>query len=219
MEWLSDSLSILSGGLESFWHGLALLADSDFWLGLLHKYKYWIVILGALVEGEMVLLLAGGAAYHGYMNVHMVMLISFLGALIHDHLLFFIGRSFGKKILNRSPSWHARILKVSHLIHKYDNLFIMSFRFVYGLRTITPLIVGNSRIPWKRYTVLVSISAAIWAIVVAYLGFTFAMALEIILADFDRYKTYLGIGVGLLIAGVIGILTYRNYRTEKKKKS
>ncbi|UNM06750.1 MAG: VTT domain-containing protein [Holosporaceae bacterium] len=62
--------------------------------------------------------------------------------------------------------------KVSDLIHKYDNLFIMSFRFVYGLRTVTPLLCGNSRIEWKRYALLVSVSALIWAVVVAYLGYT-----------------------------------------------
>jgi membrane protein DedA with SNARE-associated domain len=212
-EWLSSIMEWIGEGIYSIKH----LADVDFWLNLLHEYKYWVVILGALLEGEMVLLLAGGSAYHGYMNVHWVMFIAFLGALIHDHLLFFIGRSFGKKLINRSPLWHGRISKVSDLIHKYDNLFIMSFRFVYGLRTVTPLIVGNSKIPWQRYTVLVSISAAIWAITVAYLGFTFAMALDVILKDFDRYKKYLAIGGGLLIVGIVGILKYRKYLKEKRK--
>lgn len=197
---------------------LKSLADSQFWLGLLHEYKYWIVILGALLEGEMVLLLAGGAAFHGYMNVHLVMLISFLGAMLHDNLLFFVGRVFGRRLFNTSPKWHKRISKVSDLIHKYDNLFIMSFRFVYGLRTLTPIIVGNSRIEWKRYIILVSISALIWAIVVAYLGYTFAMALDVIIANFDKYKTYLAVGAGVLILTVIGFFKYRAYVAEHKKK-
>ncbi|UNM06304.1 MAG: DUF2312 domain-containing protein [Holosporaceae bacterium] len=77
--WASDIGSILWAYVDHILLLLKSLADSQFWLNLLHKYKYWIVILGALLEGEMVLLLAGGAAFHGYMNVHMVMLISFLG--------------------------------------------------------------------------------------------------------------------------------------------
>lgn len=211
-DWLSLSIDWIREGLSSFKH----LAEPNFWLQLLHEYKYWIVILGALLEGEMVLLLAGGSAYHGYMNVHWVMFIAFIGALLHDHLLFFIGRFFGKKLLNKSSSWHGRISKVSDLIHKYDNLFIMSFRFIYGLRTLTPLMVGNSKIPWQRYSLLVSISAAIWSMTIAYLGFTFAMALEVILKDFDRYKKYLGIGAGLLVLGIIGILQYWKYKKSKK---
>ncbi|MFN7662966.1 MAG: DedA family protein [Alphaproteobacteria bacterium] len=211
-EWFPFITENIIYGLKSLHH----LADPHFWLNLLHEYKYWIVILGALLEGEMVLLLAGGAAYHSYMNVHWVMFIAFLGAVIHDHILFFIGRFFGKKILSKSSSWHGRISKVSDLIHKYHNLFIMSFRFIYGIRTLTPLIVGHTRIAWQRYTLLVSVSAAVWAITIAYLGFTFAMALETILADFDRYKKYLGIGAGLLVLGIIGILQYRKYKKNKK---
>ncbi|HCI48789.1 MAG: hypothetical protein A2621_05005 [Alphaproteobacteria bacterium RIFCSPHIGHO2_01_FULL_41_14] len=214
VEWLSSLMAGLGEGVHSLQH----LVEADFWLNLLHEYKYWIVILGALLEGEMVLLLAGGSAYHGYMNVHWVMFIAFLGAVLHDHLLFFAGRVFGKKLINYSPSWHSRISKISDLIHKYDNLFIMSFRFVYGIRTLTPLIVGHSKVAWQRYSLLVSISAAIWAIVIAYLGFTFAMALDVILQDFDRYKIYLAGGFGFLILGVIGILKYRAYLKEKKKK-
>lgn len=218
MEWASDIGSILWAYVDHILLLLKSLADSQFWLNLLHKYKYWIVILGALLEGEMVLLLAGGAAFHGYMNVHMVMLISFLGALFHDNLLFFIGRTFGKRLLNFSPSWHKRISKVSDLIHKYDNLFIMSFRFVYGLRTVTPIIVGNSRIEWKRYALLVSVSALIWAVVVAYLGYTFAMALDVIIADFDKYKVYLGAGLVFIILTIGGVIKYRRYIKEKRKK-
>lgn len=198
-------------------HALHHLIEIDFWLGLLHQYKYWIVILGALLEGEMVLLLAGGSAYHGYMNVHWVMIIAFLGAVIHDHLLFFLGRFFGRKLIVRFPLIQGRITRVSDLIHKYDRWFIMSFRFVYGLRTITPLIVGNSTIPLRRYSLLVSISAALWAMVVAYLGFTSAMALEKVLQNFDQYKKYLA-GVAILfVLGVIGIVKYRQYQKEKRQ--
>jgi membrane protein DedA with SNARE-associated domain len=213
MNWLS---SLIAWGRE-IGHNLHHLIEADFWLGLLHQYKYWIVILGALLEGEMVLLLAGGSAYHGYMNVHWVMVIAFLGALVHDHLLFLLGRFFGRKLILRFPLVEGRVARVNELIHKYDRWFIMSFRFVYGLRTITPLMVGNSNIPWRRYTMLVSISAALWAMVVAYLGFTSAMALEKVLQDFDRYKKYLAIVAGLLILGVIGIIKYRQYRKEKNK--
>ena len=217
MEWASDLVSFIGAGADHIWLFLKSLTDSQYWLSLLHDYGYWIVILGALLEGEMVLLLAGGAAFHGYMNVHLVMLISFLGALLHDNLLFMVGRLFGRRLLNASPVWHKRISKVSDLIHKYDNLFIMSFRFVYGLRTITPIIVGNSRIEWKRYAVLVSISALIWAVVVAYLGFTFAMAMDAIIANFDKYKTYLAFGALFLVVAVIGVLKYWSYVKDKKK--
>ena len=69
---------------------LANLVSIDFWTNLLQTYQYIIVVVGALVEGEMVLIL-GAAAYHGYMALPLVMLISFLGAIFLMSFCGFVG--------------------------------------------------------------------------------------------------------------------------------
>jgi LPXTG-motif cell wall-anchored protein len=186
------------------------LVSPHFWTEMLQTYKYTIVVAGALLEGEMVLILAGAAAYHGYMSLHLVMLISFLGALLHDTLLFFIGRFFGKKILNRPSRWKNGITKIVNLIQKYDRYFIMSFRFIYGIRTLTPIVVGAGTIMFRRYFSLVAISAAVWAIIVSYAGYSFAMALESIIANFEKIQKYLAIGLVLLIGGLYFYFKKRN---------
>lgn len=192
---------------------LSDLTSTAFWIHLLEHYRYPIVILGALVEGEMVLILSGAAAYHGYMSLSFVILTAFLGAFIHDHLLFFLGRSFGERLLNFSPRWHRRIEKVSHWIQKYDQYFIMSFRFIYGLRTITPLLVGQSRIRLRRYSRLVSLSALIWAIAVSGFGYVGASALNVLAHDFAHYKKYIAVAILLGVAFVAaGISLYKRYR-------
>jgi membrane protein DedA with SNARE-associated domain len=205
MDWLLD---IFCG----FGIWCTKLFTPSFWIEMLQTYKYIIVIGGALLEGEMVLILAGAAAYHGYMALPLVMLISFIGATIHDTLLFFIGRFLGTKILNRPSRWKGRIQKVVNLIHKYDRYFIMSFRFVYGIRTITPIVIGSGAITFKRYFSLIIISAAIWAVAVSYIGYSCAMALEAILAHFEAFKKYLA----LVLIIIIGII-YFFVRWRKKK--
>ena len=192
---------------------LSNLVSPQFWTHMLQTYKYTIVVAGALLEGEMVLILAGAAAYHNHMALPLVMLISFLGALLHDNLLFFIGRKWGKKILQRESKWQARISKVVSLIQKYDQYFIMSFRFIYGIRTLTPIVVGASPIPLKRYFFLVAISAAAWAIIVSYVGYSFAMALESIIANFEKIQKYLAAGLAVIIGGL-----YLFFKKRKNKK-
>jgi len=188
------------------------LVSPHFWIEMLQTYKYSIVIAGALLEGEMVLILAGAAAYHGYMTLHYVMLISFLGALLHDTTLFFIGRFFGQKILNRPSRWQSGITKIVKLIQKYDRYFIMSFRFIYGIRTLTPIVVGAGTITFRRYFSLVAISAAAWAIIVSYAGYSFALAFESIIAHFEKIQKYLAAGLVLLIGGL-----YFYFKKRKKK--
>ncbi len=210
---LFDSCLTCTGFVKTF---LANMVSADFWIHLLETYKYWIVIAGALLEGEMVLILAGAAAYHGHMALHMVMLISFLGAVFHDHMLFFIGRKYGNKILNRQSKWQDRIHKIVKLIHKYDRYFIMSFRFIYGIRTITPIVIGASPIPLRKYFSLVVFSAAAWSIIVSYIGYTFALALEAVLENFAKYQKYLAGGLVILIAAIYAFVKWRRARNAKK---
>jgi membrane protein DedA with SNARE-associated domain len=198
---------------------LSNMVSADFWISLLETYKYWIVIAGALLEGEMVLILAGAAAYHGHMTLHMVMLISFLGATFHDHLLFFIGRKYGSKILYRQNKWQERINKVVELIHKYDRYFIMSFRFIYGIRTITPIVIGASPISLRKYFSLVVVSAAAWSIIVSYIGYTFALALDVVLEKFAQYQKYLAVALVLVIGSIYSFLRWRRVRKEKKEEN
>jgi membrane protein DedA with SNARE-associated domain len=184
-----------------------------FWTALLIQYKYWIVIGGALIEGEVLLMLAGGAAYHGHLSLYWVMLIAFIGAVIHDHLLFFIGRYMGSKIIYKYPSLHNRAAKISDFMHRYDRWFIMSFRFIYGVRTVTPIIVGTTSIPLRRYSLLVTISALVWAVVVAYLGYAFAIAIDVLLENFAKYSKYFGIGLivlGVVIFAIVRFMKGRN---------
>lgn len=195
---------------------LANLVSMDFWIGLLETYKYWIVVGGALLEGEMVLILAGAAAYHGHMNLQMVMLISFLGALFHDHLLFFIGRKYGDKIIYRQNRWQDRINKVVNLIHKYDRYFIMSFRFIYGIRTITPIVIGSSTISLRKYFSLVVISAALWSVIVSYIGYSFALALDVVLEKFARYQKYFAVALAILVSLIYVFIKWRRARKAKK---
>jgi membrane protein DedA with SNARE-associated domain len=196
--------------------GLGFLGDvltPAFWTALLIEYKYWVVIAGALIEGEILLMLAGGSAYHGYLSLPWVMLIAFIGAVIHDHLLFFVGRHIGSRIIYKYTSLHNRAARISEFMHKYDRWFIMSFRFIYGVRTVTPIIVGTTSISWKRYSFLVTVSALIWAVIIAYLGYTFAIAIEALIENFEKYSKYFAAGlviIALIIYGLVRFFKSRN---------
>lgn len=174
---------------------------------LLVEYKYWVVIAGALLEGEVVLLLAGAAAYYGQMSLSLVMLISFLGAMFHDHLLFFLGRYLGRPLLARYPKLREKSKRVLELFHKYQNKLILSFRFIYGLRTVTPIIIGTSDITLKRYSSLTMIAALIWAITISYLGYAFAAAIQVVMDYFQQGQKVLAVILVCLI--IIGFGVYK----------
>ena len=178
------------------------------------EYGYWAMILGALIEGEGILLLAGAAAYMGYFSLPLVMLVSFIGAIIHDQLLYGLGRIGGITLLHRYSFLQKKANRAFKLLKKYDYWLIMGFRFVYGIRTITPLALGASDISFKRYSLLTISSAFIWACTVSAGGYFLANVIDSIIQAFDTYKIYVIIVPFLLIAFIISCA----YLFKKKKR-
>ena len=68
--------------------------------GLIDTYGYIAVFVGAFLEGETILALAGLAAYRGYLDFKLVVLTAlfagFIGAAIWAPLIAGIGYEFGE---------------------------------------------------------------------------------------------------------------------------
>ncbi len=184
---------------------------------------YFILFLGACVEGESVVLTAGFLSYTGFLDLKWVMCISFFGTLFADQILFLIGHWRGTRILARHPSWQKRTKKIFTLLHKYNVLFILGFRFIYGIRTLSPLVIGTAGISIKRFIILNFISAIIWTVISCLagymLGYFFADNIEQIIQQIAHYqKTVVMVLVSLVIGGVIGFYFYRKASHLQKKK-
>jgi membrane protein DedA with SNARE-associated domain len=165
---------------------------------LLNTYGYPILIIGTFLEGETVLVLGGLAAHLGYLSLDWVIACGFCGTLFGDQLYFFFGRRHGKTLLARHPSWHPRAERVLHILERHQNLLILGFRFLYGLRSVTPFAIGISNVSYIRFTLLNLIGASIWAISIGLAGYYFGQAMEAILGDIKRYE------VGLMVA-IVGL--------------
>jgi membrane protein DedA with SNARE-associated domain len=166
---------------------------------LIQTHGYWLIFVGTLMEGETVLVLGGVAAHRGYLDLAFVMIAAFAGSLFSDQLFFFLGRRHGAAVLARRPGWRDRVVRVDELVGRYDALFIIGFRFLYGLRTVTPFVIGmTSSVRVGRFLLLNVVGAAIWAVVVGGAGFLLGSAVE---AFIGRARVY----EGLLFAAVASV--------------
>ena len=155
---------------------------------LLTAYGYPVLVIGTFLEGETILILGGVSAHLGYLSLVWVIACGFVGTFLGDQLYFFLGRRQGKTWLSRRPSWHSRADRVFHMLSKHQNLVILGFRFLYGLRTVTPFAIGMSKVSYLRFTTLNLIGASIWAIGIGLAGYYFGHAVEVVLGDLKRYE-------------------------------
>ncbi|MEB0206623.1 DedA family protein [Pseudomonas sp. CCC3.1] len=181
----------------------------------LQEFGYFALFLGTFFEGETILVLAGFLAFRGYMDLKLVMIVAFLGSYAGDQLWYFLGRKHGRKLLARKPRWQLMGDKALEHIRKHPDIWVLSFRFVYGLRTVMPVAIGLSGYPPGRYLLLNGIGAAIWAIALATAAYHFGAVLEGLLGSVKKYELWV-LG-GLLVIG-LGLWARRRFKNARLTK-
>lgn len=178
----------------------------------LQDFGYFALFLGTFFEGETILVLAGFLAFRGYMQLEYVVAVAFFGSYAGDQLWYFLGRRHGRKLLARKPSWQKMGDKALEHVRKHPDLWVLSFRFVYGLRTVMPVAIGLSGYPPARYLLLNGIGAIVWATVLGSAAFYFGSVLEGVLGNIKKYELMV---LGGLV--VIGLLFWLRRRFKASK--
>lgn len=180
---------------------------------LIAQYGYAAVFLGALFEGESVLLLAGYAAHRGYLDLAVLTGVAGLGAVAGDQFFFWLGRRHGQALLCRRPAWRGKIEHALDLIRRHPSGVILAMRFMWGLRIALPVAVGLSGVRRWRFFWLDLVSASLWATLVGGAGYTFGALLSRHVAALHRIEHW------IMLCLVLGLLVLRGYLTSRHSRS
>jgi membrane protein DedA with SNARE-associated domain len=176
----------------------------------IQAYGYWAVLVGGFLQGEIVLILGGFVAHRGYLKLPLVILIGLAGCLTADLFYFSIGRLKGRDLLGKHPSWQPKVTRVQELFEVYDSLFIIGFRFLYGIRAISLIVLGTSQVKTAKFLILNTLSAAVYTSLLGIAGYVFGIALAVLFRDFQRYETWTIVAIAFL--GTALWILHRRYR-------
>ena len=129
-------------------------------------YGYIIIALYSFGGGFIALI--GGAilASMGELSMFYVILIASLFNFMGDLFLFYIGK-YQKRELSKYPFFvkHRRKMAYSKiLIKKYDVLSVFIQKYLYGIKTIVPIIFGITNYNFVKFAFLNVFASFIWAI-------------------------------------------------------
>ena len=176
-------------------------------LEFIQEWGYIAVFLGSIVEGESIVFTASALAACGHMSIYKVFLIACGTTIFVDQLTFFIGYKFGSSwIINRFPKLQKARDRIFELLNKMDVLFIFSFRFIYGIRTISPLILGSARIRPPRFMIFNALSGICWAFALCFIGYVVA---DVFMdGEFDTTPAFVAVtGMVLIVIGAVFIIS------------
>ncbi len=165
------------------------------------QFGYLAAFIGAFLEGETAVVMAGFAAHRGYLHIGWVFVVASAAAFLSDQLYFFIGRRYGPRVLERKPNWKARSARIRRYIKERGTWFLFSFRFMYGIRTISPFMIGMSEVRAGRFALINATSAIVWGVTFSLVGFLVGAAAKQFIGRMKQYEGYFF--AGFLVVGAI----------------
>jgi len=174
---------------------------------LISQYGEWFYLLTfvwAALEGETFLVFAGFAAQRGYLNIEALVIAAWLGSLCGDQLFFWLGRCFGTRLLTRFPTLKAKTGKVIDWLERYAIVFILSYRFMYGVRNVSSIAIGMSQLRWQTFAFWNAIAAFIWAAVFSGFGYVFSD----VIGNLSHNETAVTTGIKETMLAILGLFVF-----------
>ncbi|MFL6031762.1 MAG: DedA family protein [Rubrobacteraceae bacterium] len=156
--------------------------------GLLLAHGYVVIFIGAALDnfglpasGDVVLFAGGWFANLGRVALPLVMLSGFAGALVSDNAVYWIGRIGGRPLISRVLKMRflhflineGTLEKVERSFEAHGGKMVFVGRFGPGLRSMTPLFAGVSRMKYYKFLPYNLSAAAVWAVAYTLVGYVF----------------------------------------------
>ncbi len=133
------------------------------------------LFFGVVLPGDSLLFVAGILAAAGHINLFVLIIGSFIAAVIGDSVGYSIGKKAGDKLFTERRSRFLKpiyIERVNRFFAKHGQASVILARFVPIVRTLTPLLAGIGQMPYKRFFSYNIIGGAIWCILIPTIGYT-----------------------------------------------
>jgi hopanoid biosynthesis associated protein HpnK len=177
------------------------------------EWEYAAVLIGAFVEGEAVMLSAGALAHAGKLGLPGVILAGAAGSFVWGQTWFSVGRWLGPALLARRPAWKSRAAEVLAWLGREGAWVVVGGRFVAGMGTVLPAVVGASGFLRTRFVLFDAIGACAWSALLAATGFGVGSGFERLVGRPLGY----GLVFGVLAALVLFFLVARFFARRARR--
>ncbi len=118
---------------------------------LIENYGLPAIFLGTAFEGETAAFLGGVIAHRDLLTYWAASMAASAGSFAGDQMWFFAGRYAAQwSFVRRRDGDAGARARVTQLLEKYPTGFIFAFRFLVGLRTISPIVIGTTHISTQK---------------------------------------------------------------------
>ena len=196
MEWITTAIDLVLhlDRYLSVW-----IADYGAWIYVILFVVVFAetgLVVTPFLPGDSLLFIAGSLATLGSMDVHLLVLVLLIAAVLGNVCNYEIGRYFGARFFVNEK---ARFLNPQHLerthafFQRWGAVAVVLARFVPFLRTYVPFVAGMAKMTRAQYIAYTVFGAVAWVGSLVYLGYFFGNI------------PWIKQNQGLLVLGIIGL--------------
>lgn len=176
------------------------------------------IFFGSFVSEDLALIGAGTLAANGTVGMPFALAASFAGIFIGDLLLFFAGRSFGRRIVKVVPfRWmfsEATLERGSELLNRNGRNAVFLCRLTPGLRLPVYFAAGALKTDTFKFVIYFAIAAALWTpIIVAATAYICPNIVQSALGDNTPLAVVTLLALYLTFRLFMKVLTWRGRRS------
>ena len=170
------------------------------------------IFVGAVVPGEIGVILGGVMANQHKLALVSVLIAGIAGAIIGDSIGYLVGDKYGERLLTKLPDRlidDDKIKKSQETIRNLGGKAVFVGRFTAALRAFVPGLAGMGHMPYRKFVGWNVLGGALWASAFVILGYLAGSQYKRI----ERYANY--IGLALLVAVAVFFIV-RRQRSKKR---
>ena len=178
---------------------------------LILRYGLAAVFVGAAVEGDLTLILAGVAAHLGYFSFPTALAASVLGGFLGDLAWYCLGRVRGPQF--RAGRLYRRVgHRIEVLARRLGAAELIASRFVYGTNAASMVFWGLNGMSLPRFLLVDAIGCVLGSLVFTGLGYAVSGSATVLLGRVRRVERWL---LGAVLVGAV--LVFVIHWTAKKE--
>ncbi|ALB69899.1 DedA family protein [Cronobacter muytjensii] len=136
------------------------------------------LVVTPFLPGDSLLFVAGAlsALPSNDLNVHLMVTLMVIAAILGDAVNYTIGRLFGAKLFSNPDSkiFRQSYLDKTHAFYeRHGGKTIILARFVPIVRTFAPFVAGMGHMSYRHFALFNVIGALLWVLLFTYAGYFF----------------------------------------------
>lgn len=121
---------------------------------------------------------AGILSALGKMDIATSIVVATAANFVGDTVLFWLAQSNKKEVLKYLRKHRRKIAWTNLLMRRYGWMAVFIQKYIYGVKTLVPIIMGLSRYNFKKFVFLNFFASIVWGLVVGLGSYYFSAAVR-----------------------------------------